>query len=400
VSAHETWLTPGPTAVPAAVLEAQARHPVFHRGPAFQRLLREVTEGLQWLLETDGSVLVLSATGTGALEAALVNCFQRGERILVCVNGYFGDRVARIAAAAGLEVERLEFEWGRAVDPAAVADALDRIPDVAGVALQHSETSTGVVNDLAAVSEVVKSRPSPPLLFVDAVSSAGALPVRTDELGLDLVCGASQKALGATPGVSFVAVSERAWERQERAPCPSFYWDFSAYRAAADPDAPESPWTPAISVIEGLAASLRLLRAHGREELYRLHRVNAAAVKAGVRAIGLEVYGERAEEGVIVTTVRAPEGIDPRAIVRHISDRYGVLLAGGMGPLSSSAFRIGHLGHVAPGDVVWGLTALEATIADLGGPAATGAGAAAAAGAYRRAGGAAAVGGMDHSVSA
>lgn len=372
----DVWLTPGPTAVPDAVLEAQGRHPIFHRGEDFRRLLAEVTDGLRWLLQTRNDVLVLTASGTGALEAAIVNCFSPGERIVVCVNGVFGERVARIAARFGLDVELVAYDWGRVVRADDVAAALARRPDARGVVLQHAETSTGVVNDLAAVAEVVED----PLLVVDAISAAGALPVRTDELGLDVVCGAAQKGLGATPGIAFVSMSEKAWDRHERASCPRHYWDFSDHRA------PETPWTPAVSVLEGLAASLRLLRPAGLDDLFERHRVTAAAVKDGVRALGLEPFGERAEESVTVTAARPPTGVHPKDLVRHLHDRYGVLIAPGLGPLSDEVFRIGHLGHVAAADVIAGLAALEATLADLAGTPVSGAAVAAATERYRAAG--------------
>ncbi|MDO8212518.1 alanine--glyoxylate aminotransferase family protein [Conexibacter sp. CPCC 206217] len=382
----QTWLTPGPTPVPAAVLEAQGRHPVFHRGRAFQLLLSEVTEGLQWLLETSNEVLLYTASGTGALEAAIVNCFAPGERIVVCVNGFFGERVVTIATRAGLVVERLDYRWGEAVRADDVAACLARTPDARGVVLQHSETSTSVVNDLAAIAPVVTAAPSAPLLMVDAVSAAGALPIGTDRLALDLVVGASQKALGATPGVSFVAVGARAWARHGELPPAPYYWDFSEYRRWARPGTPESPYTPAISVIEGLAAALRGLREQGLDAVFALHRLNAAAVKAGVAALGLEPFGENIDAGVVVTAVRAPPGVDPSALAAHLETRYGVVVAAGQGPLSADVLRVGHLGSVSAADVVAGIAALEAALADFGGPQPTGAGVAAVVQTYRKAG--------------
>jgi aspartate aminotransferase-like enzyme len=379
----DVWLTPGPTPVPPEVLEAQGRHPVFHRGGGFQRLLAEVTEGLQWVLETSSDVLVLTGSGTGALEAVVVNSFSPGDRILVCVNGFFGERVAAIAGRFGLAIERLDYEWGRAVRADDVAAALERLGDVTGVVLQHSETSTGVVNDLAAIAAAVHAAAGDPLLVVDAVSAAGAIPVRMDELELDVVCGASQKALGATPGIAFVAVGERAWQAHQASTSPRYYWDFSEYGAWMKPEGSESPWTPAVSVLEGLAASLRLLRQAPLERVFELHRLNAAAVKAGVRALGLELFGENIDAGVIVTAIRSPEGVHPAALADHLARRYGTVIAAGQGPLSKDVFRIGHLGYVSAADVVAGLGALEAALADLTGSAVSGAGVAAAVAVYR-----------------
>jgi aspartate aminotransferase-like enzyme len=379
----DIWLTPGPTPIPPNVLEAQGRHPVFHRGRDFQRLLGEVTSGLQWVLETSSDVLVLTGSGTGALEASVVNCFSPGERVVICINGFFGERLTTIAERFGLVVERLDYEWGRAVQAEDVAAALERLPDVAGVMLQHSETSTGVVNDLAAIAAAVHGSATDPLLLVDAVSAAGAIPVRMDALGLDLVCGASQKALGATPGIGFVAVGERAWRRHAESTSPRYYWDFSEYRAWMKPEGDESPWTPAVSVLEGLAASLRLLREAPLQRVFDLHRVNAAAVKAGVQALGLELFGENIDAGVIVTAVRAPEGLHPSTLADHLKQHYGTVIAAGQGPLSKNVFRIGHLGYVSASDVVAGLGAIEAALADLTGSPVSGAGVAAAVNVYR-----------------
>jgi aspartate aminotransferase-like enzyme len=236
------------------------------------------------------------------------------------------------------------------------------------VAVQHSETSTGAINDVEAIAAAVDAAPGRPLLMVDAVSSAGAVPVRGDAWGLDLVCGGSQKALGAMPGIGFVSVSERAWAAHARATCPRFYWDFDEHRKAAA-SGPETPWTPAIGVLAGLGAALGLMRERGREAFFAAHRLNAAVVRAGVRALGLELFGEDPESAVVVTPFRVPDGLDADDIAEHLRSRYGVVTAPGQGPLRGSILRIGHLGHAAADDLVAGLAALGATLADLGHPA-------------------------------
>jgi aspartate aminotransferase-like enzyme len=253
------------------------------------------------------------------------------------------------------------------------------------VAVQHSETSTGAINDIEAIAAAVDAAPGRPLLMVDAVSSAGAVPVRADACGLDLVCGGSQKALGAMPGIGFVSVSERAWAAHARATCPRFYWDFDEHRKAAA-SGPETPWTPAVGVLAGLGAALGLMRARGREAFFAAHRLNAAAVRAGVRALHLELFGEDPESAVVVTPFRVPEGLDADEIAEHLRSRYGVVTAPGQGPLRGSILRIGHLGHAAADDLVSGLAALGATLADLGHPAQPGRAVDAAVEVYRAAG--------------
>jgi aspartate aminotransferase-like enzyme len=273
------------------------------------------------------------------------------------------------------------------VDPEDVGRALSE-QQVDGVVVQHSETSSGVVNDVGAVAEVVRGKDRRPLMMVDAVSSAGAIRIETDAWDVDLVCGGSQKALGASPGIGFVAVSERAWQRHASATCPRFYWDFTEHRKMQSLESgPESPWTPAVSVIAGLAASLDLARNKGLDNLFESHRINSEAIKAGVRALGLELFGEDPERAVVTTAVKAPEGIDGNAIAARMRDTYGIVIGPGMGPTRGKVFRIGHLGHVAGTDVVATLAALEMTLLDLGMDVDAGAGPAAACEVYRRRGG-------------
>lgn len=380
----ELLMTPGPTFVSASVLFAQARPAIYHRGDRFAEMLDEVIEGLQWILQTDNEVLVLSGSGTGALEAAIVNCFSPGERVLVAVNGFFGERVRRIAAAFSLDVQVLVYELGEVVKPKDVAAALDRDPSISAVMVQHSETSAGVVNDVEGVAAVVAASKGRPLLMVDAVSSVGAIEIRGDEWGLDLVCGASQKGLAASPGLSFVAVSDRAWQRHAKARLPRFYWDFTEHRKTQQlGGGPESPWTPAVPILAGLAESLRIARAEGRAGLFENHRMNSVAVKAGVRALGLDVVGENIEAAVVTTAVRAPEGIEASDIVQHMRSRYRVVVAPGMGSMKDEVFRIGHIGRISSADVITTIATLEMTLKDLGAEVTEGAGVAAATETYR-----------------
>jgi aspartate aminotransferase-like enzyme len=371
----EILMTPGPTPVPPSVLLAQGSPLVYHRGPGYGQLLREVTAGLKAMLETEGDVLVFTSSGTGGLESAAANLFSPGDRVVVPVAGYFGERFAKIGQAFGLDVRRIDSEWGTAAKPQELADALAEAP-TKGVLAQHSETSTGVIHDIEALGKVTKDAGA--LFVVDVISSLGAVPYRGDAWGVDVAVGGSQKALGATPGIAFVSVSEAAWAATREAKNPRFYFDWAAYKQSYDLPDPESPWTPAISLMLGLREALRLFQDEGQDAVLERHRILAEATKEGVRALGLDLDGEHPERGWAVTAVRAPEGIDGNELVARIRKDHGIILAPGQGPLKGKVFRIGHLGHYDRFDIVRCLAALELTLEAMGYPAKRGSGVAAA----------------------
>src|SRR6266498_4072671 len=248
-------MAPGPTPVPPEVLLAQGSPLVYHRGPGYGDLLREVTESLKKIFRTNNDVLIFASSGTGGLESAVANLFSPGDTVIVPVAGYFGDRFARIAQAFGQDVRRIEYEWGRAVRPEDVEAALAETPGARGILVQHSETSTGVVNDIEAIGRV--TRRAGVLLVVDVISSLGAVPYEGDAWGIDVAVGGSQKAFSATPGLSFVSVSDAAWKASKEAKNPRFYFDWALYKQAYDLKSPENPFTPAISLMLGLRAALR-----------------------------------------------------------------------------------------------------------------------------------------------
>ena len=326
----EIFMAPGPTPVPPEVLLAQGSPLVYHRGPGYGQLLREVTESLQELLKTTSDVLVLTSSGTGGLESAVANLCSPGDRVVVPVAGYFGERFAKIAVAFGMDVRRIDYEWGRAVRPEDVAAALNEAPAKA-VLMQHSETSTGVLNDIEAVAAV--AREAGALFVVDVVSSLGAVPYDGDAWGVDVAIGGSQKALSAAPGIAFVSVSQKAWEATRTATSPRFYFDWALAKDAYDGKDPENPFTPAISTMQGLRAALRLYFDEGQEAVLVRHRLLSEATKAGVRALGLELFGEGLERAWAVTAVRAPEGIDGDEIVARVRADHRIVLAPGQGPL-------------------------------------------------------------------
>src|SRR5690242_11084585 len=357
----EIIMAPGPTPVPPDVLLAQGSPLVYHRGPGYGALLREVTEGLKQLYRTSNDVLIFASSGTGGLESAVANLLSPGDRVVVPVAGYFGDRFAKIAQAFGAEVRRVDYEWGSAVRPEDVEAAVAEAPTKAVLA-QHSETSTGVVHDVEALGRVTQA--AGVLLAVDVISSLGAVPYEGDTWGVDVGIGGSQKALSATPGLAFVSVSPAAWEATKTAKNPRFYFDWATYKASYDAKNPENPYTPAISLMLGIRAALRRYFDEGQEAVLERHRILSAAVKEGVKALGLDLSGEHLERAWAVTAIHAPEGIDGDELVAKVRGDHGIILAPGQGPMKGKIFRIGHLGNYDRFDIIRCLAALELTLED------------------------------------
>jgi aspartate aminotransferase-like enzyme len=377
VNRPEIILAPGPTPIPPEVLLAQGSPLVYHRGPGFGNLMTDVTERLKTLYRTTtADVLLMTSSGTGGLESAIQNCFSAGDEVFVPLAGFFSQRWQRLAEAYGLTVRTVEEPWGTKLDPAKVALALAEHPGVKGVLLTQSETSTGVIQPIEGLARV--AREAGALVLVDAVSSLGAVPFAFDEWGIDVAVSGSQKALSASPGIAFVAISERAWAASETATLPRFYFDWREYRRFADLPHPENPWTPAISVMQGLQAALHLYFQDGLDGALERHRMLSRAVKDGARAMGLDLFGEGLEDNWTVTAIRAPEGIDADAISDRIRADFGCVLAPGQGPLKGKVFRIGHFGYFDELDIIRGLAALEMTLEGLGYPVKLGAAVAAA----------------------
>ncbi len=371
----EIILAPGPTPIPPEVYLAQGSPLVYHRGPGFGRMLQEVTERLRELYRTSGDVLIFASSGTGGLESAVANCFSPGEAVLVPVAGYFAERFTKIARAYGLTVNTIDYEWGQEVKAADVAASLAKTPAKA-VLLTQSETSTGVVHDIGSIARAAKD--AGVLVLVDVVSSLGAVPFDFEGWGIDVAIGGSQKALSASPGLSFAAISPSAWAAQAEAKNPRFYFDWSYYKKSYELKNPESPWTPAISVVQGLQAALRMYFQDGPEAAFDRHRLLSRAIKEGVRALGLDLFGEALDRGCTVTAIRAPEGIDADRICAQVRADHGIILAPGQGPLKGRVFRIGHLGYYDRLDMIRGLAALEMVLETLGYPVKRGAAVAAA----------------------
>jgi aspartate aminotransferase-like enzyme len=384
VDKPEIIMAPGPTPVPPEVFIAQGSPLVYHRGPGYGDLLREVTESLQKIYRTGDDVLVFASSGTGGLESAVANLFSPGDRVVVPVAGYFGERFAKIARAFGQDVRTIDYEWGRAVRAEDVAAALAEAPSSA-VLMQHSETSTGVIHDVEAVGRVTKE--AGVLLVVDAISSLGAVPYEGDGWNVDVGIGGSQKAFSATPGLAFVSISDGAWGATGSATNPRFYFDWSTYKASYELESPENPFTPAISLMLGMRAALRRYFDEGQEAVLERHRILSEATKEGIRALGLDLSGEHLDRAWAVTAVQAPEGVDGDELVAKVRRDHGMVLAPGQGPMKGKVFRIGHLGYYDRFDIIRCLAALEMTLEEMGYPVKRGSGVAAAEGVFARAAG-------------
>ena len=373
-----TLMIPGPTPVPETVLQAMGRHPIGHRSGEFQAICRRTTEKLQWLHQTSGDVVVLTGSGTAAMEAGIVNVLSRGDRVLCGDNGKFGERWVDLARAYGLDVQVVKAEWGQPLDPEAFRLALeaDTTKAIKAVILTHSETSTGVINDLEAIAAHVKAHGTA-LTIADCVTSLGACDVPMDAWGLDVVGSGSQKGYMMPPGLSFVALSERAWAAQKLSDLPKFYLDLAPYRKAAAKDS--TPFTPAVNLYFALDAALEMMQAEGLEAIFARHDRHRRAAQAAMKAIGLPLYAAEGHGSPSITAV-APGGIDAEVLRKKVKERFDILLAGGQDHLKGTVFRIGHLGFVCDRDVLTAVAAIEATLQELGlAKEPTGAGVAAAA---------------------
>ena len=355
--------TPGPTPIPPEVREAQAQQMIDHRGTEFGEMLAGTSAGIAELIGASGEVLLLTGSGSGALEAAVVNALSPGDRVLVVTIGAFGDRFAAVAGAFGADVDRLEFDWGMAADPDALRDRLSGSPRYRAVLVTHNETSTGVANRLRLLASVVREAPGEPLLVVDGISGLGALPFEMDAWGVDLVVSASQKAWMASPGIAIAVLGERGIAASQSARMPRFYWDFREARAWATKG--QTPWTPAISVLYGLRVGVSRLRAEGRERTWHRHAAIAAAVAAGVESLGLELVAAPDDRSATVTAAWLPDGIEWGPFNADMRAR-GLVVAGGQGKWAGRILRFGHMGEVGIHEMVEALETMGRVLAAHG----------------------------------
>lgn len=359
---------PGPTPLPDAVREAGTRQMINHRGPEFKDLVLRVSEGMRPAFGTQSDVLIVTSSGTGGLEAAIVSFLSPGAPVLAVSIGNFGERFAKIARVYGADVTSLDYEWGQAADPDAVGDAV-REMTAAGrspvaVLLTFNETSTGVTNPLPRLASAVREAAPDALILVDGVSGIGALPFEMDAWDLDVVVTGAQKAWMIPPGLAMVAASERAWAAAASATMPRFYFDLARHRDELPKG--QTPWTPAVGIVFQLEAALAIIEAEGYANVHARHAACGAAARAGLRAMGFELFADQAHASNTVTSAHVPPSVDWSAVNRELLAR-GLVLAGGQGKLKGRIFRVGHLGDVSVGDVVRAIEVLEvgATAAGL-----------------------------------
>jgi aspartate aminotransferase-like enzyme len=338
---------PGPTPCPQEVLQAMGRQMINHRGPEFTKILNDVTAKLKQFFQTKGDVFLLTGSGTGGLEAAVVNTLSPGDKVLSVSIGVFGDRFANIAQQFGAEVVPLKFEWGKAADPDAVDKALKAEPDIKAVLVTHNETSTGVTNDLGAISSVVKQYDK--LLLVDAISSLGSINLPTDDWHCDIVVTGSQKGWMVPPGLAMVSVSQKAWQAHASAKMPRFYWDFTKAKSYLEKG--ETPWTPAISVVFALDASLDMMLKQGMDNIFAHQAKLGQFTRDGIKSLGLSLFADEKYASNTVTAVAASNGLDIKKMRKILREEHQVVLAGGQQSLDGKIFRIGHLGWVNEDDI-------------------------------------------------
>ena len=333
---------PGPTPCPPDVLQAAAGEMINHRGPEFAELLDRLTAGIQPFFGTDQEVLIISASGTGAMEAAIVNTLSPHDKVLCITVGSFGDRFGTIAERYGADVTRSDIEWGDAATPELVAELIQQ-DDYDALLITHNETSTGVTNPIGDIARAVRAV-ADPLIIVDAVSSLGSIEMRMDDWGLDAVVTASQKGWLSPPGIAMAALSERGWAAAESSTMPSFYFDLATHKDYADRGQP--PWTPALPTLYAMDAAIPLLAAEGPEAIFARHHRFASWTRAAAKSLGLELLAEERYASDTVTAVKVPDGVTGPAVSRRLREEHNVVIAGGQGKLAPSIWRIGHLGYL------------------------------------------------------
>ncbi len=369
-------MTAGPTPLPPAVSQVMAEPMVYHRAPDFIEVYARVLDRLKAVFGTGNEVLVFASSGSGAMESAVANLVRRGEPALVASCGKFGERWAELCDAYGADTVHWETEWGRKVEPAELDARLTDNPRVEVVFTQLSETSTGVVNDVRELAEVAHRHGA--LIVVDAVSGLGAVPCPQDEWGLDVVVSGSQKALMAPPGLGFASANETALERAMTHPEGRFYFDWGRTVTGQRKDPPDSPFTPAVGLVQALDVALGLIEEETLEQVYRRHDLLGRATRAAARGLDLELLGGGDEAANVVTAIVLPEDIDGAGVPKLMRDRFGITIAGGQGRLKGKIARIAHCGYFGPFDIIVTVSALEMTLRELGHEVELGAGVAAA----------------------
>jgi aspartate aminotransferase-like enzyme len=358
-------MIPGPTPVPEQVLLALAKSPIGHRSGDFSKIMADVTAKLQWLHQTQNEVLILTVSGTGAMEAGIINFLSKGDRVLVGENGKFGERWGDVCDAYGINAERIKAEWGQPLDPEVFRAKLeaDTNKEIKAVIITHSETSTGVVNDLETINRYVKAH-GKALIIVDAVTSLGAMNVPMDTWELDVVASGSQKGYMIPPGLGFVAVGAKAWEAYATADLPRYYLDLG--KARKDAKKNSTPFTTSVNMVVALQVALKMMEAEGLASIFARHIRHRNATRAAAKALGLGLLADDSCGSASITAIAPPEGLDAEKIRSTIKKHFDIVIAGGQDHLNGKIFRVGHLGFVSDRDILTAVSALEGTLKILG----------------------------------
>lgn len=357
-------MIPGPTPVPESVLLAMAKHPIGHRSPEFSAIVRRVEEGLKWIFQTKHDVQIYTSSGTGAMDSAMSNLVNAGDKVLSLIIGNFGARWAKIAASRGADVQKLEVPYGQAIDPKELKKVLDADvnKEIKVVTLTHNETSTGVTNPVKELVALIREHGA--VSVVDGITSIGAIDCKMDKWGIDVLISGSQKGFMIPPGLAFLVANERAWELHKQCKYPSFYFNWDDHKKNLDKDT--TPWTPAVNLFIALDKALEMMKEEGLENIFARHKANAQMLRKGLKDMGLKLFVE--DESIAsyaITSVLPPEGISVPDIRKTLKNDYNIVVANGQNDLKDKIFRMGTLGFASERDVLMALACLRATIEKL-----------------------------------
>ena len=357
-------MIPGPTPVPEKVLQALSKHPIGHRTKEFQEVVESTTKNLQWLHQTQNDVLTITGSGTAAMEAGIINTLSKGDKVICGENGKFGERWVKVAKEFGLEVIKIDSPWGTPLNPEEFKEVLeeDKQKEIKAVVLTHSETSTGVINDLETISSYIRKH-NKALSIVDCVTSLGACNVPVDEWQLDIVASGSQKGYMIPPGLSFIAMSQKAWDAAETSNLPKFYLNLKSYKKSLLNNS--NPYTPAVNLVFALDEALKMMREEGLGNIFKRHNKHKLALSNAMKALNLKLFADEKNLSPSITAINTGE-IDAEEFRKQVKNNFDILLAGGQDHLKGKIFRIGHLGYVNDRDIITVISAISKTLIDLG----------------------------------